>query len=152
MHQAHPPRALDRKKRGRWRRNPDYIGGWRQRFAQEQEAASLRKSRSRSRSPRGRASTEGPSKLARSLLSQWAWGDISAVSLQRNANNASADGANRPLLRRLARLGGRGTSVRHAQGQLMRWFCKRDATQLVRTIEDSKQNRFIPPHVLFKLL
>jgi hypothetical protein len=127
-------------------------GGWRQRLNEEQLGRP--RSRSRSRSPKGTVcrGERRASKLAGSLLMDWAWGSVSAPSVQKHARNAVSDGASLPILKRLGRMGGGGTSPNAVQAQLMRMFHKRLSGRLLCDVPDSSVSVMIPPHVAFSAL
>ena len=132
--------------------NPDQkrpLGGWRQQLALEKHA----RPRSRSRSRGKGSSSNSESKLARSLLSQWAWGDISAVALQRNAANGVHDGITKPLLVRLAKMGASGRSPQHIQSQIFGLLGTRlGSKRVIHDLLNSVQTCCIPPHAMFKFL
>ena len=127
-------------------------GGWRQRVQQEREAIAGR-SRSRSRSPRGGSAVQRPhSKLARSLLREWAWGTTAAPTVQKHAADAYSDGARHDMLRRLGRLGTGGQNPQNVHSQLMRMFKDRVGIKAITPLDASVQNCFIYPHDMFKML
>jgi hypothetical protein len=138
-------------------------GGWRQRLATEceREALSDRNRLSRSRSPRriltradlivGRDQPE--SQMALDLCMDWAWGDIKSPNVARYARGCIIDGCVHPILKRLAKLGGGGSSDNNVSAQLMNMLFKRlRGKNLVRTLEGSANQCMIDPHRLFSSL
>ena len=62
------------------------------------------------------------SKLGHMLLEQWAWGEISALQVQRTAEAALADGATHPQLTRLASLGASGVHKGNCHRDLLKYL------------------------------
>ena len=133
---------------------PKQHGGWRQRC--EAEAATHRE---RSRSPtRLRVTQSGfardfaPSAQAEGWLLDWCYGNITAHAVQKYAQNALLDGSRHPTVLRLAKLGSRGASKHNCQSQLMRWFKDFEGIKMIKSLENSLQNAWIPPDALFSFL
>ena len=132
-------------------RGPKRNGGWRQALREEAEA-----DRSRSRSPDfSRAKTILSTRpehcqLALDLILDWAWGITQAPTIQRYSHSAVQGGCRHPILMRLSKLGGSGSSPQNINAQLLRLFRQKLRWQSFVEPLEGDVTCMAPPHKVFQ--